>query len=57
MKGRGNPFEPSTPMANLVFAWGCAPSKLVNVDTKMIWNFFNTLRDKYSRKTLAVEFP
>ena len=57
MKGRGNPFEPSKLMSNVCFAWGCQPSKLVNVDTKMIWSFFGTLRDKYSRKTLAVEFP
>ena len=57
MKGRGNPFEKSKLMSNVVLAWGCAPAKLVNVDTKMIHSFFETLRDKYDRKTLEVAFP
>ena len=44
-------------MANLVMAWGCQPSKMVLVDTKMITDFFDTLRDRYCRKTLTVSFP
>ena len=48
-KGRGNPFEPSTLMANLIFAWGCAPSKVVILDTRMVNSFFDTLRDRFCR--------
>ena len=38
-------------------AWGCAPSKIVLLETKMIRDFFQTLKDRYNRKTLAVTFP
>ena len=57
MKGRGNPFEPGKLMSNLILAWGCAPSKGVVLDTKMIQSFFANLRDRFDRRTLAVTFP
>ena len=44
-------------MANLMMAWGCAPSKIVLLETKMIRDFFQTLKDRYNRKTLQVTFP
>ena len=56
-KARGAPYMPSTMMANLIMAWGCAPSKMVLADTRMIHDFFDTLRDRYNPKTLAVTFP
>ena len=56
-KARGAPYMPSSLMANLIMAWGCAPSKMVLADTRMIHDFFDTLRDRYNPKTLAVSFP
>ena len=56
-KGRGAPYMPSTLMANLIMAWGCAPSKMVLADTRMIHDFFDTLRDRFNPNTLAVSFP
>ena len=56
-KARGQPYLPSELMANLVMAWGCPPSKMVLADTRMIHDFFDTLRDGYNKKTLAVKFP
>ena len=44
-------------MANLIFAWGCSPSKGVLADTRMIHEMFETLQDRYNRKTLSVTFP
>ena len=38
-------------------AWGCAPSKIVLLETKMIHSFFQTIKERYNRKTLAVTFP
>ena len=40
-----------------MLVFGCAPSKTVNLDTKMIHNFFNTLKERYSKETLDVTFP
>ena len=37
--------------------WGCAPSKAVLAETKMIQSFFKTLKDRYDRKTLRLVFP
>ena len=57
VKGRGDNGKPSDPVSNLILVWGCAPSKIVLLETNMILNFFETLRDRYCRKTLAVTFP
>lgn len=56
-KARGQPYMPSSQMANLTLAWGCPPSKFVLADTRMIHDFFDTLRDRYDPKTLCVKFP
>ena len=56
-KARGQPYLPSGLMANLILAWGCPPSKFVLADTRMIHDFFDTLRDRFCRETLAVKFP
>ena len=56
-KARGQPYIPSGLMANLVLAWGCPPTKFVLADTRMIHDFFDTLRDRYCRKTLSLTFP
>ena len=37
--------------------WGCSPSKGVLVDTRMIHEMFETLQERYDRKTLSVTFP
>ena len=39
-KGRGKDGEFGPSISNLMMAWGCAPSKMVLVDTKMIHDFF-----------------
>ena len=44
-------------MANAIFAWGCAPTKFVLAETRMVDSFFETLKDRYCRKTLAITFP
>ena len=38
-------------------AWGCAPSNAVLEATRMIHDFKDTLRERYNRKTLTVQFP
>ena len=44
-------------MANLVFAWGCPPSKKVIADNRMIHDFFDTLRNRYDKRTLSLKLP
>ena len=44
-------------MSNLILAFGCQPSRGNVPDTKMLDEFFETLRDKYDRRTLSLTFP
>ena len=44
-------------MSNVVFCWGCVPSKGVNADTRMVHDFNDTLEARFSKKTLTLEFP
>ena len=57
-KGRGTvTYDPSDPISNLIMVWGCQPSDMVNADTKMINDFFDTLHDRYDKRTLEIVFP
>ena len=38
-------------------AWGCPPSSIVLADTRMIHDFFDTLRSRFHPTTLAVSIP
>ena len=44
-------------MSNVVFCWGCVPSKGVNADTRMVHDFNDTLEARFSKTTLTLEFP
>ena len=44
-------------MSNVIFCWGCVPSKGVNADTRMVHDFNDTLEARFSKKTLTLEFP
>ena len=44
-------------MANVVMAFGCPPSKFVQIETRMIYDFFDALNNRYEKETLAIEFP
>ena len=54
---RGSAYDPSMPYANLILAFGTAPSHTVDGDTTMIDDFFATLKDRYDLQTLEVSFP
>ena len=57
IKQRIEPYTPEKNMSNVIFCWGCVPSKGVNADTRMVHDFNDTLEARFSKKTLTLEFP
>ena len=57
VKLRSEPYIPQKNMSNVIFCWGCRPSKVVNADTRMVHDFNDTLQARYDKKTLTLAFP
>lgn len=57
VKLRSEPYIPQKNMSNVIFCWGCRPSKVVNADTRMVHDFNDTLQARYDKQTLTLAFP
>ena len=57
IKRRSEPYIPQKNMSNVIFCWGCKPSKVVNADTRMVHDFNDTLQARYDKRTLCLTFP
>ena len=57
VKQREEPYMPVKNMSNVIFCWGCQPEKGVLADTRMIHDFFDTMKARYDKKTLCLIFP
>ena len=44
-------------MSNVIFCWGCQPAKGVLADTRMIHDFFDTMKARYDTATMCLVFP
>ena len=62
-KGRGQAsdftsFSQSTiACQNFLMMWGCGPSRQVALETAMITNITDTLKNRFDRDTLTIQLP
>ena len=58
-KGRGfTSFSQSTiACQNFLMMWGCGPSRQVALETAMITNITDTLKNRFDRDTLTIQLP
>ena len=59
LKGRGfTLFSQSTIASqNFLMMWGCGPSRQVALETAMITNITDTLKNRFDRDTLTIQLP
>jgi len=54
---RGTPWMPSESQANLIMMFGCQPSRFVLVETRMLYDLFDSFNSRFNPQTLALELP